>query len=90
MTDWISIYDEMPKLYEAVLCFTIDKDDIGDMDFGHCWEYRERPRKSKWAFDSISPIDNEKEEIQVTHWMPLPAPPEHFPDAGKKVKPNAI
>lgn len=65
---WININDKLPNPGETVLVFTNDESDyeyiapirLGIIDDRNCW-YNE--------------CLGEIEEHNITHWMPLPEPP---------------
>lgn len=64
MSEWISVKDRLPELGERVLCTD-----------GHCVfeQYRVLPSCVYGVWDRMGL----KSEMQdVTHWMPLPEPPQ--------------
>jgi hypothetical protein len=75
MTEWISVKDRLPKKLECVL-ITWD----GLQFQPHAYFDHE---KNKWQ-DVIEVIYDGEEVIddplrEITHWMPLPNPPEQLP-----------
>lgn len=79
--EWISVKKELPRLEKYVLCCVSNRIDeysifVGKLDERHSGEkYWSGPRDYDiWEFFE-----------DVTHWMPLPDHPEHFPDAKKMV-----
>lgn len=61
MSKWINVKDRMPECQACVLVF-FDKD--SEVEIGY-W----RPGKCRWEL-MTGGIE------EVTHWMPLPEPPE--------------
>ena len=60
-SQWISVEDELPEINQRVLTFRPDILSVYDVDrFRFC-------RFGRKGFDSV---------YKVTHWMPLPTPPE--------------
>lgn len=73
---WISVEDKTPNTGQLVLVsYTTPNDYSGYAIAGHC---------GNGVFD-FGPIDSDLKSDVVTHWQPLPEPPEHFVDANKKV-----
>lgn len=60
MTDWISVKDRLPEPHTDVLFFGRDGFFIGW--YGYLMK--------KWRSDEFGEVQ------EVTHWMPLPTPPE--------------
>lgn len=85
MSEWTDIYDEMPPLDKDVMCFVSDDKGFDEMYIGFCWD-NPKPRKSKWVCEGYGAVNNEMDSTMVTHWMPLAEPPDHIPDATKKVE----
>ena len=76
---WIPVKDRLPDSDVAVLAVCMD--DI--TNYGHPYAYEEAVilafySSGRW-WDEIWPEKNKEDnEIEgVTHWMPLPAPPEN-------------
>lgn len=63
--DWINIKDKLPEKDTPVLCYYYDK----YMDVMEYWDTDEKGNPE--FFKAPYPFIN-----QVTHWMPLPKPPE--------------
>ena len=66
---WISVKDELPEACVTVLTTT----QHGTQSVG-CYE------DGWWLANSPNLV----RMGSITHWMPLPAPPEHFADVSKK------
>lgn len=67
MSEWISVKDRLPEKSQAVLAFSRDKvQQIAELrdDISGMHRY-------KWDCDTY-----DLESDWVTHWMPLPDPPE--------------
>ena len=69
MSNWISVEDRLPKNNECVLVFANDiiSNWMLTLEAYICPEYD--------SFDWIQ-LDGEDFPCIVTHWMPLPEPPE--------------
>ena len=65
MNEWISVKDRLPKAHQAVLTFS----DTSDVIIGR------RFSGKKWHFPYF---EQDHPILRVTHWMPLPNPPEGF------------
>jgi len=59
--EWISVKDRLPKMYERVLTY--------------CPEFPRMPIKVNYihTYDNEWAYDHSRE---ITHWLPLPEPPE--------------
>lgn len=66
--EWISVTDSMPRIGDVVLVY--DKC-IEDVTTGYISEFL--GDRYVWIIDCGQSISDE-----VTHWMPLPAPPKDF------------
>ena len=66
MTEWISVKDRLPENYKNVLCVSKFLD-IRDITVAHCWESYQK--ESFWMDTHSFPLTD------ITHWMPLPEPP---------------
>lgn len=64
---WISVKDRLPKPYTALMFFGKFSPMIGYSSYVGCYDGK------KWRSDV-------GETKNVTHWMPLPTPPEVTPD----------
>lgn len=65
---WISVEERMPEDEEFVLCWY--KDEFGD-------EWSTVGMKIQWGCGwDLDIDDNSGRNLTVTHWMPLPEPPE--------------
>jgi len=62
---WIPVSERLPDLYQRVLTWTVDADDIPTVLIAH-WN------GDKEGFLGL----NGYKDRDVTHWMPLPEPPE--------------
>jgi hypothetical protein len=70
MSEWINVKDRLPKENEEVLAFSITVHKEGYMSVAHWIAFDEsEPNIITW-FSFIN------EEKCITHWMPLPNPPE--------------
>ena len=70
-SEWISVKDKLPDEEQKVLCFTCDEE-IVVADFSHfSYDFGEL---GEWHYWGIRPPEF------VTHWMPLPEPPESEDD----------
>lgn len=72
MTEWISVKDRLPDFFDEVLVYNSCCDDSG---ISIAW--RKQGNNGGWVWDSrmVYPDDL----VGVTHWMPLPNPPEVTP-----------
>ncbi len=61
--EWISVEDRLPDKYGDVICFTRK---------GTIWQVTYNPT---YKLFNVS-YDNVENAMDVTHWMPLPQPPE--------------
>lgn len=79
MSDWISVKDELPKSdYDVVLI--IYSNDVNDYAYPYTSDEAQRIAfysNGHWWEESF-PEACKKDNViaDVTHWMPLPAPPE--------------
>lgn len=70
MSEWISVKDRLPEQDGKVLCwygFKQDGEELGRMYRG-CLDY--------YAHDDTPHFQHGLTGLYVTHWMPLPEPPE--------------
>lgn len=88
MNDWISVKDRLPEEGQVVLLYVLNPCGDNDIFIGH-WKYRrgfgEKQATFEWRantpMQSGSYVIDENgtlylEPRKVTHWMPLPEPPE--------------
>ncbi len=80
MTKWISVKERLPEEDEYVLVFLGDREmqyvldmSINQIDGQKRWSFPD-----KWVYITDS---------DVTHWMPLPPPPNSFEDLCNKKHP---
>ena len=70
--EWVSVEERLPEVY-------LDEEDIG-IPFLVCGPYTKYPFRAFFAgtfwHDCFEPVE-------VTHWMPLPAPPDRRPPEGE-------
>ena len=71
--EWVSVEERLPEVY-------LDEEDIG-IPFLVCGPYTKYPFRAFFAgtfwHDCFEPVE-------VTHWMPLPAPPDRRPPEGEE------
>lgn len=71
--EWVSVEERLPGVY-------LDEEDIG-IPFLVCGPYTKYPFRAFFAgtfwHDCFEPVE-------VTHWMPLPAPPDRRPPEGEE------
>ena len=60
MSKWISVEDRLPPNQQEVLVYTVSQKGIGNIDKGY------------WSIDRFI----HRGRAKVTHWMPLPEPPD--------------
>ncbi len=77
MSDWISIDDRLPEENTWVLCFLPNLHFHGDLIlslkmYNHRW-FQEGKIKKIFMFSNI---DRSWRIQDITHWMPLPSPPD--------------
>ena len=79
MSEWIDVKDAVPPIKsleygnqysELVLCF------LGICGIGQYVIRGSGPHKGKQGWDFVSAELRRRPDNRVTHWMPLPAPPE--------------
>lgn len=61
--EWISVEERLPNNYAEVLCF------LSDLEFIILTYTNYGIWKNGW-------IEGEAEDFRITHWMPLPKPPQ--------------
>lgn len=77
MSEWIATKSRLPEVGGTFLVTVVPRLLVGLPEV-RIMQYRGDERSAHWVSNEMSPI-----AILVTHWMPLPAPPEaeHVPDA---------
>lgn len=86
LVDWISVKDRLPPVLENVLVFLAFKEPrnhrarkttyhIFDTAIDTGTRFGKKG-PSRWAITDKSAKDYDKNCIEVTHWMPLPEPPQ--------------
>ena len=75
MSEWISVDDRLPKLGKMVLASVAVGSVMGQssMVFISVMMPSAISSVKEWQMESIPKIYN---PLRVTHWMPLPSPPE--------------
>lgn len=74
MSKWISVKERLPEVWQYVLLY-ITTDEESRMDIG----VLDRENSGIWRRNTYEPVDSLYGGEEVTHWMPLPAPPEATP-----------
>lgn len=80
MTKWISVKERLPEIGQHVLGFTtkgfdyVDRHLEGERHIDHIICYMINNGENNWFIEVLNKIAFELEDI--THWMPLPEPPE--------------
>lgn len=69
MSEWISVEDNVPSEYEPVICYVNEFDDTYYVTAGVMHECL-----GFYVFNYDGEPDTELRD--VTHWMPLPEPPQ--------------
>ena len=69
-TEWISVNDRLPDEPFSLVCWEKLKTGEQEMQIGNISEYT-----PKSFFEGVKGL-NETEFKKITHWMPLPEPPE--------------
>ena len=67
--DWISVDDDMPKDNQYVLAICESHSDPTDIEYWVC-QCQEVDPGEFWLMEQ-----NDWTQIDATHWMPLPNPP---------------
>jgi hypothetical protein len=72
MTEWISVKDRLPEMYEDVLWFLPGTTTFKDKIFvAHFCNIRKKDNQP-----TLMLLKGSGFHLSVTHWMPLPKPPE--------------
>lgn len=70
MSEWISVNDRLPENEKEVLTYYGFNRGDGDLGMRFCGVL------TYYAFDPSPHWQHESTGLTVTHWMPLPNPPE--------------
>ncbi|ANI22077.1 hypothetical protein PP586_gp60 [Pseudoalteromonas phage vB_PspS-H40/1] len=70
MSDWISVNDELPEPYTTVLRFP-----SYEIEYGSEYTAHYDSVDNKFHVDCEDSFATWECVAEVTHWMPLPAPP---------------
>lgn len=73
MSEWISVKDRLPEKSQEVIVFCRTP---GLNDFVNTVYYSAKFQEFNWCDFMGDPPKSEKGYRDVTHWMPLPEPPE--------------
>ncbi|ABR91764.1 phage-related protein [Janthinobacterium sp. Marseille] len=75
MSEWISIKERFPAEKEKVLIFFVESNRWPDFAVAY---YVNICGKKSWSVNAVGghEWDNYFHDDEITHWMPLPAPPE--------------
>ena len=73
--EWISVEDELPKVWSDVLLFNTARFPIPGQGVGYRVDRRDGA--NMWHFNDVT---RTRKDGETTHWMPLPSPP----DTGEK------
>lgn len=71
MNKWIDIKNELPPRYKNVILYSSTK----LKRCGKVFEGWYNGKRSIWPFDSWNALDGDHYKMKVTHWQPLPSPP---------------
>ena len=75
MSEWISVKDRLPEHNQRVLIFAEGKEDFSTIiQISQISNVGLFPSTPKW--DWIAPFQYFFTNYEITHWMPLPSPPE--------------
>lgn len=75
MNDWISVKERIPNLWETVLIYIYNKKVCAAQRYCKATEHGD----SWWKIlDDGGSLPNWCDNADVTHWMPLPNPPEEL------------
>ena len=70
---WISVADRLPKLFKSVLVVITEKE-LTHIQLAHLTYVLDSPDKKLWYIGED--WNNDYVSKLITHWMPLPQPPE--------------
>ena len=71
MTEWISVKDRLPEMYESVL-----------IHCGNCTSIAWRTSGNNGGWHWSSRMSYPEEMVDTDYWMPLPNPPDEVSDNG--------
>ena len=81
MSEWISVKDRLPRsMANKVLVWLEHEDLVGYMGFGHYEKYKGQEIWYDLEHNEAFAIRG----YTVTHWMPLPEPPEEVSGDGNR------
>lgn len=79
MSEWVSVKDRLPEIYEEVIVFGVGKADgyIGSTQMAITSMTDKNPLwpSLKWEKEWRDPWQYFLVDYEITHWMPLPEPP---------------
>ena len=85
---WISVEDELPIINHNDSEWEFSDDVIVELKDGDIAVGRyERDNSTDEHYWVLYGVDK---DLFVTHWMPLPAPPEHIADVSKKISSSEL
>ena len=66
MTKWISVKDKLPEHQTTCITYTPSSNIVCEADYEYVYG------EGRW----VDPVENYEEYKGITHWMPMPLPPE--------------
>ncbi len=84
MDDWISVKDKWPQAYDYVLVYAGDGAPC-PMGIARYDDNNWQPLDS-FIGACFGDVSFEYDSEDITHWMPLPSPPNHIVHSDKKVE----
>lgn len=69
MTEWISVKDRLPEVFDEVIVYFNGSISIA-------WRETEKRKRGIVGWHWDSQMSYPESLVNVTHWMPLPNPPE--------------